>query len=180
MVRNNRWTQIAIAALILAFTATGSAAAAITFARPANVTVTLRPVAAASSKASAPPAVTAKPIASATAAPAPAAPAPAAPAPAYSNPTAVVAQFYQDITDHDYAAAWSLGGQNLSGGTGYTAWVAGYATTASIYLSTYGTWSNGTVWANITATQSDGSVRPYYGTYTVSDGVIVAANIAQN
>jgi hypothetical protein len=45
--------------------------------------------------------------------------------------------------------------------------------------ATYGTWGDGTVWANITATQTDGSVRTYYGTYTVSNGVIVSAHITQ-
>ena len=41
-------------------------------------------------------------------------------------------QFYQDLTNHDYGSAWNLGGRNLNGGAGYAAWVAGYATTASI------------------------------------------------
>jgi hypothetical protein len=114
----------------------------------------------------------------APAAPAPAAPAPA-PAPHLTNASAVVAQFYQDISDKDFQAAWVLGGDNLNGGVGYSAWAAGYATTASVDLGTYGTWSDGTVWANITATQTDGTVKTYYGTYTVSDGVIVSAHITQ-
>ena len=46
----------------------------------------------------------------------------------------MVDQFYQDITDRNYAAAWTVGGSNLSGGTGYDAWVAGYRTTVSIDL----------------------------------------------
>jgi hypothetical protein len=110
---------------------------------------------------------------------APAAPTAPAAAPAFTNASAVVAQYYQDLNDHNYAAAWALGGDDLNGGASYSAWVAGYATTASIDLGTYGTWSDGTVWANITATQTDGSVRTYYGTYTVANGVIVSAHIAQ-
>ena len=106
-------------------------------------------------------------------------PAASAPAPAFTNASAVVAQYYQDLNDHNYAAAWALGGDNLNGGVGYSAWAAGYATTASIDLGTYGTWSDGTVWANITATQTDGSVRTYYGTYAVANGVIVSAHITQ-
>jgi len=107
----------------------------------------------------------------------PAAPAPAAPA--LTNAVAVVQQFYQDITDHNYAAAWALGGKNLNNGVGYGEWVAGYATTASIDLTTYGQWSGGTVWASLSALQTDGTVKTYYGTYTVSGGQIVAAHIVQ-
>jgi hypothetical protein len=39
--------------------------------------------------------------------------------------------------------------------------------------------NDGTLWANITATQTDGSVKTYHGTYTVSGGQIVSANIDQ-
>ena len=46
---------------------------------------------------------------------APAAPAPA-PEPAYfTDSTAVVQQFYQDINDGDYSGAWALGGDNIGG-----------------------------------------------------------------
>jgi hypothetical protein len=90
---------------------------------------------------------------------------------------AVVDQFYQDLNAHDYQAAWQLGGSNLSGGAGYGAWVAGYATTASTSASTVQD-DDGTVSVNITATQTDGSVKTYVGTYTVANGVIVAAHIS--
>jgi len=91
---------------------------------------------------------------------------------------AVVDQFYQDLNAHNYRAAWKLGGSNLSGGSGYGTWAAGYATTASISASTAQN-SHGTVSAVITATQTDGSVKTYAGTYTVAHGAIVAANITQ-
>jgi len=108
-------------------------------------------------------------------------PAPARPAPPpMTNPVSVVLQYYQDITDGDYPAAWALGGDNLSGGAGYSAWVAGYRdTTASISVTSYGTWSSGKVWADISAVQLDGSVKTYSGTYTVRDGVLAAADITQ-
>ena len=112
-----------------------------------------------------------------TARPPAAAPAPAAPA--LTNAVAGVQQFYQDITNHNYPAAWALGGKNLDNGVGYDRWVAGYATTASIDLTTYGQWSNGTVYASLSALQTDGTVKTYYGTYTVSGGQIVAAHIKQ-
>jgi len=91
----------------------------------------------------------------------------------------VVDQFYQDITNHEYAAAWALGGDNVSGGVGYSQWVAGYATTASITLGTYSEFNATTVNAEIIATQSDGSVRTYQGTYTVINGVIATASVAR-
>jgi hypothetical protein len=84
-----------------------------------------------------------------------------------------------DITDSNYAAAWALGGDNLSNGVSYASWVAGYSTTASITLNTYSQWGSSTVYASLTATQADGTVKTYSGTYTVSGGVIVAAHIVQ-
>jgi hypothetical protein len=114
--------------------------------------------------------------------PQPAAAAPAAPAPAprsqMTNASAVVMQFYQDINNQDYADAWALGGDNI-GGSDYNGWAAGYATTASITVTSYGTWNDGTVWADISALQTDGTTRTYSGTYTVANGVIVSANITQ-
>jgi len=113
------------------------------------------------------------------AAPAPVAPAPVAPAnPQLTDASAVVMQFYQDLTNHDYAGAWALGGDNI-GGSDYNGWVAGYATTASITVASYGTWDDGTVWADISALQTDGTTRTYSGTYTVAGGVIVSADITQ-
>ena len=112
-------------------------------------------------------------------APAAQAPAPAPASPQLTSAVAVVTQYYQDISNHDYADAWNLGGNNLNGGAGYDAWVAGYDTTASISITSSGTCNDGTVWVNIAATQTDGSVRTYYGTYTVANGAIVSANITR-
>jgi len=102
--------------------------------------------------------------------------------PPLTNAVAVVTQYYQDVTDKNYAAAWAIGGSNLAAENGqtYTSWVAGYAdTTASISITSYGTWSNGTVWCYISAVQYSGAVNTYYGTYTVANGVIVSASIRQ-
>jgi hypothetical protein len=99
-------------------------------------------------------------------------------APVQANATAVVSQYYQDITDGNYPAAWSLGGNNI-GGTNYTAWVAGYLTTQSISLGTVSSFSENQVTAVLYATQDSGSVNTYEGTYTISNGVIVSANITQ-
>ena len=91
---------------------------------------------------------------------------------------AVVDRFYRDLNARDYQAAWQLGGSTVSGGAGYSAWVAGYATTASISASIVQD-SDGTVSVSIIATQTNGGVKTYAGTYTVANGVIVAAHITQ-
>jgi len=128
-----------------------------------------------------PPAQGIQPAPAAPAAPAPVqqAPAPAPAGPQLTNGVAVVLQFYQDLTNRDYQAAWALGGSNLNGGAGYSAWVAGYATTASIDVTGYGTWSDGTVWTHLSAAQTNGTVKTYDGTYTVAGGVIVSAHMTQ-
>ena len=133
------------------------------------------------------PAAAAKPTTPAptTAAPAPAktVQAPAAPAPApepayFTNSTAVVQQFYQDISNGNYSEAWALGGDNIGGGD-YAGWVAGYDTTVSVSLGTFSAFGSDQVQASLSALQSDGSTNTYEGTYTVSGGVIVAASIVQ-
>jgi len=116
-----------------------------------------------------------------TAAPAPtqAAPTPTqASSPGLSDPVAVVTQFYADITAHDYGAAWALGGDNIAG-TSYANWAAGYGTTAAIAVTAAEDSGSDQVTASISATQTDGSVRSYSGTYTVQDGVITSAQITQ-
>jgi hypothetical protein len=104
-----------------------------------------------------------------------------APAPTL-NSLATVIQFYADITDHDYSAAWNLGGKNLAGGMSFAEWENAYSsTTASITLNAQtSSADDSTVHADITALQLDGSIRLYTGTYTVQNGVIVSANIVRD
>jgi hypothetical protein len=102
------------------------------------------------------------------------------PQPQFANATAVVTQFYQDITDHNYTAAWALGGNNVSGGVGYYAWVAGYGTTESISLGTFSYFGPGQVQTVLSALQTSGAVYTYTGTYTVQNGIIIAAHIVQD
>jgi hypothetical protein len=90
----------------------------------------------------------------------------------------VVSQYYQDITDHNYSAAWALGGDNIAGTT-YDRWVAGFETTESIALGSISEFGASRVQAALYATQTDGTVKAYEGTYTVSDGVLVGASIRQ-
>jgi len=106
-------------------------------------------------------------------------PAPAIPPASIVNAEAVVTQFYADISAQAYSAAWALGGSNVSNGVGYDAWVAGYGTTQFIGLGTFSYWGSDTVQVAISATQTDGSVNTYSGTYTVENGIITSANIEQ-
>ncbi|WP_265565659.1 hypothetical protein [Streptomyces hygroscopicus] len=101
---------------------------------------------------------------------------PAAPRPRLTNASAVVSQYYQDITDHDYPAAWALGGSNIAG-TSYGRWVAGFGTTRSVTLGTMSEFGAAQVDAVLYATQTDGTVQVYEGTYTVSDGILIHASI---
>jgi hypothetical protein len=81
----------------------------------------------------------------------PAAPAPAQPA-YFTNGTAVVQQFCQDINNGDYSAAWA----------------AGYDTIVSVSLGTLNAFGSDQVQASLSALQSDGTANTYEGTYTVS------------
>jgi hypothetical protein len=187
-----RWTRksIAIAVTGAAFLLGGGAAAAGTLTNSSSPSVILAAPAARAT------AVTPAPAKTVTAAPSPVptktVTAPPAPVqtPAWQQPSsapatqpqftnAVLAQYYQDITDHNYSAAWAMGGSNVSGGVGYDAWVAGYATTASITMYNSSNWGSGEVTTYLSAVQADGSTRTYYGTYYVSNGVITSASIAQ-
>ena len=104
--------------------------------------------------------------------------APAAPTAPLTNASAVVSQYYQDITNHDYASAWALGGDNIAGES-YSQYVAGFSTTASISLGTVSDFGSNQVSAVLYATQTDGTVKVYDGTYTVADGELVGASITQ-
>jgi hypothetical protein len=53
------------------------------------------------------------------------------------------------------------------------------ATTASISVIDSGAYGNRLVWTAISAVQTNGLARTYSGTYTVENGVIVSASIAQ-
>ena len=189
-----RWTRktIAIAVTGAAFLLGGGAAAAGALTSSSSPSVILAAPAARASPVTPAPTKTVTappspvPTKTVTAPPAPEqTPAwqqPSAPAPAqpqFTSSIAVVNQYYQDITDRNYSAAWALGGSNLSGGVGYDAWVAGYGTTASITLYSQSDWGSGKVTSYLSALQTDGSTRTYYGTYYATNGVITSANIAQ-
>src|SRR3984957_5402907 len=123
----NLLSAVGIAAAVALLVGCGAAAAGITAAPKPAVTRTVTVRVTATPKPPGPPAAPA----------ATTAPTVAPPAPQLVNAEALVTQYYQDITDQDYAAAWALGGPDLNRGTSYASWAAGYATTASISLGTF-------------------------------------------
>ena len=175
-MRKNLLRAAGLAAAVALLAGCGAAAVGTTTAPKPAVTKTVTVRVTATLKPTATTAMTAAPATTATTAIAPPA---SAPAPQRVNAEAVVTQYYQDITDQDYAAAWALGGPYLNGGTSYTSWAAGYATTASISLGTFSYFGSDQVAVSLSALQDDGSVYTYQGTYTVQDGLIVSADIVQ-
>ena len=78
------------------------------------------------------------------------------------------------INQHNYPRAWDLGGKNT--GQSYNAFASGFNGTASDQLTIVSV-SGDVVTVQLAATQTDGSVDDYQGTYTVVDGVITQSDI---
>lgn len=92
------------------------------------------------------------------------------------GPAATVRAYIAAINDHDYARAWSIGGQNT--GWSYSSFVSGFSTTARDTLTILSV-SGDVVTARLTAQQTDGTVKTYQGTYTVQNGVIIGFDVQQ-
>jgi eukaryotic-like serine/threonine-protein kinase len=91
-----------------------------------------------------------------------------------SGPAATVEAYVAAINDHDYIRAWDLGGRNT--GLSYASFVQGFDGTASDDLTVVSV-SGDVVTIRLAATQTDGTVTHYLGTYTVSHGVITRSHI---
>lgn len=89
-------------------------------------------------------------------------------------PGAVVQEYYDAINSRDYQKAWALGGENLN--SNYAAYVQGLSGTSSDIVTILSTQGN-TVAVGIVVTEDSGVKVTYQGTYTVSNGVIVSANL---
>ena len=96
--------------------------------------------------------------------------------PAPSGPAATVQAYVAAINAHDYARAWHLGGNHT--GQPYSTFVQGYSGTAHDNLTVLSV-SGNVVTAELTATQTDGTVKTYQGAYTVSNGIITHFDIHQ-
>lgn len=105
-------------------------------------------------------------------------PSPPAPPPGNSStnsPQTVVQEYFASINAGNYALAWSLGGKNITHGS-YNDFVQGFANT-SLDSATIVSTSGNTVTVQLDATQTNGTHQFFSGTYTVENGVIVAANV---
>jgi hypothetical protein len=92
------------------------------------------------------------------------------------RPPDTVRAYIAAINGHHYARAWRLGGRNFSGS--YASFVSGFAGTAEDTLTIVSV-SGDVVTARLSATQTDGTVDTYEGTYTVHHAVIIGADVAQ-
>ncbi|MFE3883740.1 hypothetical protein ACFXPQ_12680 [Streptomyces lydicus] len=99
--------------------------------------------------------------------------APTQPAP---EPTDVVQTYFSVINDRDFVAAWAIGGRQHIAGRSYDAFVASFNTVSKFDVTIVSVQGN-KVAVELDAAQTDNSHRHYAGTYTVVDGVIVAADI---
>ncbi|WP_432144500.1 hypothetical protein [Streptomyces sp. bgisy084] len=98
--------------------------------------------------------------------------APNQPAP---DPSEVVEAYFRAINNGEYVAAWALGGKNITGRP-YDYFVRTFSDTARDDVTVRSVVGN-KVEVELDATQTDGSHRFFAGTYTIRDGVIVAARI---
>jgi serine/threonine protein kinase len=107
--------------------------------------------------------------------PPPATSAPATSAPATAlGPAATVQAYFAAINAHNYARAWALGGKNTGGS--YSSFANGFNGTAKDSVTVVSV-AGDAVSVKLAATQTDGSVKYYQGTYTVTDGVITQSHI---
>jgi serine/threonine-protein kinase len=90
------------------------------------------------------------------------------------GPAATVQAYIAAINDHNYPRAWALGGKNT--GQSYDTFAGGFNRTASDQLTIVSV-SGDVVTVRLAATQTDGAVDDYQGTYTVVSGVITQSDI---
>ncbi|MGH3276452.1 MAG: protein kinase domain-containing protein [Streptosporangiaceae bacterium] len=91
-------------------------------------------------------------------------------------PVRVVRAYFRAINGHRYRDAWLLGGHNIH--ITYANYVAGFAGTAHDAVQILRV-SGNVVTARITATQTNGTVKVFAGTYTVQEGQITVFNVAR-
>ena len=89
----------------------------------------------------------------------------------------MVTEYYNAINNHDYRTAYRLNSQEQSVES-FTTFKQGFAGTQHDNLTITGV-TGDTVSFNLTADQSDGSVKTYQGTYTVQNGKIVGSHVTQ-
>jgi serine/threonine-protein kinase len=91
------------------------------------------------------------------------------------GPAAVVRAYFNAINNHQYLRAWNINQHQHSLQT-YTSFRQGYAQTQFDAVTIVGV-SGGVVSIQLAAHQTDGTVKNFHGSYTVSNGVIIGSNI---
>lgn len=94
-----------------------------------------------------------------------------------TKPAAVVTGYYNAVNDHNYRKAWRLNYHVHSLET-YQQFKAGFVGTEYTTLTIVSV-SGDAVNIRLAATQTDGTVKYYAGTYTVQHGTIVDSAIQQ-
>jgi hypothetical protein len=94
--------------------------------------------------------------------------------PVSAGPGPTVQAYIAAINAHRYQKAWDLGGSNT--GKSYSSFVQGFNGTAHDTL-TITSVSGNVVTAQLDAVQTDGTVKHFQGTYTVSNGIITSFDI---
>ena len=83
-------------------------------------------------------------------------------------------EYFGAINHHRYLVAWKLSGKQEK----FATFEAGFAGTSHDAVRILGTNGN-VVTASLVATQTDGTVKTYRGTYTVTNGTISATDVQQ-
>jgi hypothetical protein len=100
----------------------------------------------------------------------------ASPSPGSQDPASVVLAYFAAINAQDYQQAWNLGGENLD--STYQSFVSGFTNTSQDSATAQDIDAS-TASVQLTATQTDGSVQNFSGTFTVVNGVITSASMQQ-
>ncbi len=93
------------------------------------------------------------------------------------SPDAVLTKYYDAINNHDFRAAYRLNSQVRSTES-FATFKQGFTGTQHDALTITGV-TGDVVSFDLTADQTDGSVKTYQGTYTVQNGQIVGSNVRQ-
>jgi hypothetical protein len=96
------------------------------------------------------------------------------PASAPADAASVVNDYFGAINAHDYAHAWALGGKNFN--SSYSSFVSGFADTSADVVTILDAGPS-SVSLHLDAVQTDGTVKSFEGTYTVSGGEITKASV---
>ncbi|MFD0164142.1 hypothetical protein ACFVJH_08285 [Streptomyces decoyicus] len=92
------------------------------------------------------------------------------------DPADVVQTYFSAVNEGDYIAAWALGGKQRIAGNTFDAFVQSFNTT-NTYEVTINEVVGNKVEVELDQLLTDETHRHFTGTFTVEDGVIVAADI---